>query len=849
MLDVDFYGAYYPDLAGRSPEALLEHWNTVGRNEGRHGNASAALEAVTDDPGLPDGFDIAAYLALNPDVRASARWDVEAVAHYLNYGVKEGRRFSFSHNTPRIISAPRTYDTKQSGLNETQSVDAPQKNAARLHFGNLLRRAKRGAASRIAGRPDLPPDFNPATYLARNRDVAAANGSPDFAITHYLAHGAAEGRTGAPRSIDRNFIRDYYGVELPPDATVADALRTLRGRLGKRVRDLLFVDERELCNAAGLRSAVFRIHFDPDFYALAFSPETRPAGRTACLRHFCETGQFEARDISARWRFDPQFYAQQYRPEGGASREALFRHWVEKGVREGAWPNLALLLNARHGLEFPASVVAALDRIGSLAWPGCKFDTPTDRASALIADCRGALGYLDLGADDVADFVTRLADRFSDAGDAAAANWVYQAVIAAAPHLSRARRHHADLIDRSGFPGAAALMRRDLIALGHADQWTHLLLAAYLKQVGQGAQAVEMFRAGVSVFPEKYGLRERACREGYEWLGATFGRAQELAAGLGVEAAVATLARALELATPQGERMVAGRSIRHVAIYGSFHLAQCRFYRVDLKAEHLCAAGYEISVFDPDRQTDEFVRALPTIDFVIVHRVAAFPHVIEALSAATAHGIATAYDIDDLIFDTAHYPPPLESYGGQIDQKTHLGLACGAPMFAHCMSLCDYGIASTRSLKAFMEPHVRTGVVFVAPNALSSQHMRSVRPPRAPQSKVTIFYGSGTKAHKKDFVDIIEFSADRHREQIRRRRAHRAHRRHDAVRAVSALRLRDPGPAAARQYPRLLGISVGRRHQPLGAREIGLQRLQERDQMARGGDDGHPFRGEPCGDL
>jgi glycosyltransferase involved in cell wall biosynthesis len=756
VLDVDFYGAYYPDLAGWSPEALLEHWKAVGRNEGRHGNASAALDAVIDDPGLPDGFDIAAYLAINPDVRASTRWDVEAVAHYLTYGVKEGRRFSFSHNTPRIVSAPRTHDAKQSGPNETQSVDAPQKDAARLHFGNLLKRAKRGAGSPIAGRPDLPADFNPATYQARYRDVAAANDSPDFAITHYLAHGAAEGRTGAPRSIDRNFIRDYYGVELAPDATVADALRKLRGRLGKRVRDLLFVDERELCNAAGLRSAVFRIHFDPDFYALAFSPETRPVGRTACLRHFCETGQFEARDISTGWRFDPQFYAQQYRPEGAADRKALFRHWVEKGVREGAWPNLALLLNARHGLEFPASVVAALDKIASLAWPGRKFDAPADRASALVADCRGALAYLDLGAADVADFVTRLADRFSTVGDAAAADWVYQAVIAAAPHLSRARRHHADLVNRGGFPGAAAQMRRDLIARGQADQWAYLQLGEYLKQVGQGAQAIETFQAGVVAFPEQYGLRERVRREGYEWLGATFGRAQELAANLGVEVAVGTLARALELATPHGERAAAGRSIRHVAIYGSFHLPQCRFYRVDLKAEHLRAAGYEVSVFDPDRQTDEFVRALPTIDFVIVHRVAAFPHVIEALSAATAHGIATAYDIDDLIFDTAHYPPPLESYGGQIDHKTHLGLACGAPMFAQCMSLCDYGIASTRSLKAFMEPHVRTGVVFVAPNALSSRHMRRVRPPRAPQSNVTIFYGSATKAHKQEFVDIVE---------------------------------------------------------------------------------------------
>ena len=73
------------------------------------------------------------------------------------------------------------------------------------------------------------------------------------------------------------------------------------------------------------------------------------------------------------------------------------------------------------------------------------------------------------------------------------------------------------------------------------------------------------------------------------------------------------------------------------------------------------------------------------------------------------------------------------------------------------MSLCDYGIASTTALAERMSPIVRQRKAFVLPNGLDSHNLPFLAMPPSRvrrDDSIVIFYGSGTKAHNSDFLDL-----------------------------------------------------------------------------------------------
>ncbi|PWN58823.1 glycosyl transferase family 1, partial [Chryseobacterium phosphatilyticum] len=138
------------------------------------------------------------------------------------------------------------------------------------------------------------------------------------------------------------------------------------------------------------------------------------------------------------------------------------------------------------------------------------------------------------------------------------------------------------------------------------------------------------------------------------------------------------------------------------------------------------------------------------------YRVAAFPGVLHAILYARALGLPTIYEIDDIVFDAALYPDPLESFEGQITPKQYVDLQYGVPLFRYAMQACDIGLASTPALAERMRPLVRSGVCDVLRNGLDTRNLPFLRRPHAPVSAtaLTVFYGSGTRAHNKDFNDF-----------------------------------------------------------------------------------------------
>ncbi|WP_019505376.1 tetratricopeptide repeat protein [Pleurocapsa sp. PCC 7319] len=186
------------------------------------------------------------------------------------------------------------------------------------------------------------------------------------------------------------------------------------------------------------------------------------------------------------------------------------------------------------------------------------------------------------------------------------------------------------------------------------------------------------------------------------------------------------------------------------------HLSQCLRYRVEQKIEQLEHAGIAVQYF-PWRDVKLAKSALHFCHAVIFYRVPALPDLIETIEYAKAINKVVFYEIDDLIFDEKEYPDPIESYGGQVSEDQYRGLLRGTTLFNEAMALCDYGIASTPALAKHIEQVVAKKTCFVHRNALDSLNSEFIQLniPKIKRDYVSIFYGSGTKAHNADFEKLV----------------------------------------------------------------------------------------------
>ncbi len=185
------------------------------------------------------------------------------------------------------------------------------------------------------------------------------------------------------------------------------------------------------------------------------------------------------------------------------------------------------------------------------------------------------------------------------------------------------------------------------------------------------------------------------------------------------------------------------------------HLPQCLRYRVQQKIEQLEYAGISAQYF-PWRDMAQAKNMLHFCHVVIFYRVPALPEIVETIEYTKAIKKVVFYEIDDLIFDEKEYPEPIESYGGQVTVEQYHGLIKGTTLFREAMALCDYAIASTPSLARRMERIIAKGICFVHRNALDKLNSEFLKLdiPKIERNYISIFYGSGTKAHNADFNQL-----------------------------------------------------------------------------------------------
>ena len=175
IFDRRFYLERYPNVRAWAEQkkqtqggTIFQHaewyWLTYGAKRGEQGSAT---------------FDPKYYMAAQPDV-AKAYGDINyegVMSHYLTYGRYEGRRAS-------ELFDPRWYRARYGDIAAAGGVDF-----AVWHFTvHGMDEGRQGAAG-----------FAPAWYLGVNTDLRASYGNNYRAgMTHWLAHGRAEGRRGTP---------------------------------------------------------------------------------------------------------------------------------------------------------------------------------------------------------------------------------------------------------------------------------------------------------------------------------------------------------------------------------------------------------------------------------------------------------------------------------------------------------------------------------------------------------------------------------------------------------------------------------------------------------------------------
>lgn len=190
-----------------------------------------------------------------------------------------------------------------------------------------------------------------------------------------------------------------------------------------------------------------------------------------------------------------------------------------------------------------------------------------------------------------------------------------------------------------------------------------------------------------------------------------------------------------------------------VLIVGDFFLPQCKRYRIDQKIEQLQAAGMVVKAVDWTK-VGEHVTDLSFFDVVIFYRVPAVREVIKAIAQVNLSGRLSIYEIDDLLFDPI-YPPSIDTYGSAVSLDQYAGLMRGMSLMRAAAKLCRVGMASTVPLQEWLAPVVRSGQCLLHRNGLDSAN--AVTPSRAKQvdpDRINIFYGSGTKAHNSDFIEL-----------------------------------------------------------------------------------------------
>lgn len=582
--------------------------------------------------------------------------------------------------------------------------------------------------------------FSIGAYLTHNTDVAGAVEHSGEALFHYLEFGIIEGRNGTPLLWDADFVAASSGHSLPRDLTAPQAAAALMAR-GVTALDVMLC-ERDLWLRLGLHgpSLVTIFHHETYLAAVEAAGLDLPApDRVSCIRHFANVGLDASIPAHPDHRLDAEFYAATL-AELSLDGSPTPRHWARTGLHVNAHANAKAAAHALHNVHLPAEITAT---------------SGADLARKLLHPME-LVESLDIHNPAIRSFLIHFARQKRRRGDIATAEALLTHVLSSFPDDPRAAVDLADLIHGTR-QGTREIALRHIAPVDFGTGENRVTLAKLYLDQGNFDDALTC----VSTLPAS-AQGDVALTRTARALARTI--IDDLTKRLGTQLTHRSVAevqdlltRALAVYAPTPDLLQRAGDITRIAILTNDDLYQCKLYRADQKADQLRGQGLHVKMFLQSTDVAALQAELSQFDAVIFQRTPALPDIADVIVDAAKQGISTFFDIDDLIFDAGVFPPPLGTYAGQITAQAHDVIACCVPLFAAAARLCGTGIASTDPLRDALAPLTLSGNAFTHRNALGLVHlvaMDAAKP--AKTDKVVLFYGSGTKAQKADFTNILE---------------------------------------------------------------------------------------------
>ena len=130
------------------------------------------------------------------------------------------------------------------------------------------------------------------------------------------------------------------------------------------------------------------------------------------------------------------------------------------------------------------------------------------------------------------------------------------------------------------------------------------------------------------------------------------------------------------------------------------NLPQCWLYRVEQKRQQLLQLGCQPTVLTLNKlhTVSSIPSLLGEIDGLLIHRLPASQLLFSLIAEARRQGIPVLFDLDDLLFDPEHCPPPLANYGGSVPPEWHRKVSATLPQLQASLRAADQLLFSTSTL-------------------------------------------------------------------------------------------------------------------------------------------------------
>ena len=627
-------------------------------------------------------------------------------------------------------------------------------------------------------------DFDPEFYLAHYGDLQFLK-TKKKALRHYVTDGSREGRFPNEKkyrahvaSISPTLFEDFDVVAYRfLNKDLQSRFQTRREYLqhyiehGNREGRLYrFTEDRNL-DVPVPSTMRWQFIFSTSHFIAANSRyfEKQPVSREDAIDLFSSQGIEKLWPINLDYEFDVSFYREHYRSKVDKSSDAqLYSTWLSTGFPTGQAPNEYIFLSEYLGdWSYPRQfdwkrykTLTGLPRYTSRSQALAHLFHSSTKTISRNIDLMGddsvsllnLIGRYALRQDDYLRAIDIFAlsirintsgeiyslqgDAYRLAGDPSAALHAYEKARSYEhPPKEAFLQAAAILVSRNHFDISFAHLREAFALYGHQPEF----IAAYESAITRyfeyrSSEAHELYNRDASMQnsyrTQADALLTRTLNDIRDW----FTEFDNLPAPVG--------------GTPGG----------YVIILANDDLVQCTHYRVEQKALLFEIAGISVKIFS-HHDVQSFMDHLVGSHAAIFYRVGATPQVVRAILHANAMGLETFYEVDDLIFDPALYPDPLDTFQSQITSRDYAGLKFGVPLFRYAMSMCHSSIASTAALAEHMKLVTMTDRTVLIRNGLDPRNNTTIALVKdsviVNNGRVRIFYGSGTKAHNSDFNDLV----------------------------------------------------------------------------------------------